>query len=117
MARRGTRADSADEKHHLAKVRVAGSNPAFRSIGAGQRAFSGHSEEGSRLVWSRAAGDVGGVERPEGPSLATRASTSGLRASKSGDITFSCGCLLILKHHTLRAARASVCLPGGSERR
>jgi hypothetical protein len=28
-----------DEKHHLAKVRVAGSNPVFRSIVAGQRAF------------------------------------------------------------------------------
>ena len=57
-----------------------------------------------------------GRERPEGPSLAIRASTSGLRASKSGDITFSCGCL-ILKHHTLRAALSSVCNPGGSERR
>ncbi len=58
-----------------------------------------------------------GRERPEGPSLAIRASTSGLRASKSGDITFSCGCLLILKHHTLRAALSSVLNPGGSERR
>ncbi len=58
-----------------------------------------------------------GRERPEGPSLAIRASTSGFRASKSGDITFSCGCLLVLKHHTLRAALSSVCNPGGSERR
>ena len=58
-----------------------------------------------------------GRERPEGPSLAIRASTSGLRASKSGDTTFSCGCLLKLEHHTLRAALSSVCKPGGSERR
>ena len=58
-----------------------------------------------------------GRERPEGPSLAIGASTSGLRASKSGDITFSCGCLLILKHYTLRAALSSVLNPGGSERR
>ena len=31
--------DPGDEDHHLAKVRVAGSNPVFRSIVAGQRRF------------------------------------------------------------------------------
>jgi hypothetical protein len=31
-----------DENHHLAKVRVAGSNPVFRSIGAGQGWFFHH---------------------------------------------------------------------------
>ena len=32
--------DAADELKHLAKVRVAGSNPVFRSIVAGQSGFS-----------------------------------------------------------------------------
>ena len=31
MARRGTSSDLVDQIHHLAKVRVAGSNPVFRS--------------------------------------------------------------------------------------
>ena len=39
-ALRGIRVDCPDEKHHLAKVRVAGSNPVFRSILAGQSRFS-----------------------------------------------------------------------------
>ena len=39
-ARQGTGADPNDENHHLAKVRVAGSNPVFRSIVAGQKRFS-----------------------------------------------------------------------------
>ena len=33
-ARQGTRQTQTDENHHLAKVRVAGSNPVFRSNGA-----------------------------------------------------------------------------------
>ena len=39
QARHGSEADHNDEKHHLAKVRVAGSNPVFRSIVAGQIHF------------------------------------------------------------------------------
>jgi hypothetical protein len=35
----GTRVDRSDEKHHLAKVRVAGSNPVFRPIVAVQSWF------------------------------------------------------------------------------
>ncbi len=34
-SRQGTGPDPNDGKHHLAKVRVAGSNPVFRSIGPG----------------------------------------------------------------------------------
>ena len=34
-----TRLDAVDEVKHLAKVRVAGSNPVFRSIIAGQGQF------------------------------------------------------------------------------
>ena len=38
-ARQGNGVDLRDGKHHLAKVRVAGSNPVFRSIVAGRVAF------------------------------------------------------------------------------
>ncbi len=39
VALNGTRRTYTDENHHLAKVMVAGSNPGFRSIGAGQMQF------------------------------------------------------------------------------
>jgi hypothetical protein len=47
-AARRTRRDVLDELKHLAKVRVAGSNPVFRSILAGQKRFLNHKSTGLR---------------------------------------------------------------------
>ena len=51
---RGTGETQTDENHHLAKVRVVGSNPVFRSILAGQRPFFNR--------WSKLAAPVADVD-------------------------------------------------------
>ena len=52
-ASEGTGHDPADQIHHRAKVRVAGSNPVFRSIVAGQNRFFSHRRELSVIRLSR----------------------------------------------------------------
>jgi hypothetical protein len=51
-ATQGTDRDIVDENHHLAKVRVAGSNPVFRSILPGRRHFFNLGSETPRFIFS-----------------------------------------------------------------
>ena len=57
-AREGSRPHQQDKNHHLAKVRVAGSNPVFRSIVAGQRRLFDFSTSQTAMWFTR-----GGVKR------------------------------------------------------
>jgi hypothetical protein len=67
-ARQGARQTQTDENHHLAKVRVAGSNPVFRSIVAGQEKARRSTAPGTEPPRSpRPTGHDGPGRTPAGP--------------------------------------------------
>ena len=83
-ARRGTAAGHRDENPHLAKVRVAGSNPVFRSTVAGQGAVFQHPNAGFGVLVAPGSHWLFGIWRCEsgGESVLTRFTPSATKVLK-----------------------------------